>query len=97
MRNAANAIGADLRILFVEDEPMDVLGEQHALKRDGLEFASRVAVSEVEPTHHLIDFMPDVVLCDYTMPGFSGPRAIDTCTPLAALDPHTHGVGIDRR
>jgi hypothetical protein len=33
MRNPANAIGADLRILFVEDEPMDVLGEQHALKR----------------------------------------------------------------
>jgi len=50
MRNAANAIGADLRILFVEDEPMDVLGEQQALKRDGLEFASRVAVSEVELT-----------------------------------------------
>jgi EAL domain-containing protein (putative c-di-GMP-specific phosphodiesterase class I)/CheY-like chemotaxis protein len=82
MRNPANAIGADLRILFVEDEPMDVLGEQHALKRDGLEFASRVAVSEVELTHHLIDFMPDVVLCDYTMPGFSGPRAIDTVRRL---------------
>ena len=61
---------------------MDVLGEQHALKRDGLEFASRVAASEVELTRHLIDFMPDVVLCDYTMPGFSGPRAIDTVRRL---------------
>jgi hypothetical protein len=57
MQNAVDAIGADLRILFVDDEPMDVLGEQLALKRDGLAFASRVAASEVEFCHYLIDFL----------------------------------------
>jgi diguanylate cyclase (GGDEF)-like protein len=66
-----------LKILFVDDEPTDVLLAQHELERDGLLFASHTVCREIELRVALIDFAPDIVLCDYTLPGFSGLRALD--------------------
>ena len=65
-----------LRILFVDDEPADVLLEQHELKRDGLAFDSRSVSTEVELRRALTEFRPDIVLCDYTIPGLSGLNAL---------------------
>jgi len=82
-----NAEADDLKILFVDDDPLDIVYEKYELERDGITFASRVAASELEVIHQLTEFIPDVVLCDYTMPGFKGPRALDTLLRLRPSTP----------
>ncbi len=77
----------DIRILFVDDEPVDVMFEQQELTRHGIRFASRIAGNEPEMVEALADFKPDVVLCDYTLPGFSGARALETMRRLRPLTP----------
>jgi diguanylate cyclase (GGDEF)-like protein len=77
----------DLKILFVDDDALDIVYEKYELERNGITFASRVAASELEVIHELAEFLPDVVLCDYTMRGFSGPRALDTLLRLRPSTP----------
>ena len=77
----------DLRVLFVDGEPRDVLTEQRALARHGLAFASRTAVNESELIDALAEFKPDVVLCDYAIPGITGFHALDTVHRLRPSTP----------
>ena len=65
-----------LRILFVDDDPLAVQLARRELERDDLVFDHRICDSEVSLRRELVEFMPDVVLCDYTIPGFSGPQAL---------------------
>ena len=67
----------DVRILFVEDNPLDVELVRLQLERDGLHFEWRIASSEAALRAALREFEPDLVLCDYSMPGFSGRAAMD--------------------
>jgi EAL domain-containing protein (putative c-di-GMP-specific phosphodiesterase class I)/FixJ family two-component response regulator/HPt (histidine-containing phosphotransfer) domain-containing protein len=82
-----NAEVDDLKILFVDDDALDIVYEKYELERNGITFASRVAASELEVIHELAEFAPDVVLCDYTMRGFAGPRALDTLLRLRPATP----------
>jgi diguanylate cyclase (GGDEF)-like protein len=82
-----NAEVDDLKILFVDDDALDIVYEKYELERNGITFASRVAASELEVIHELAEFVPDVVLCDYTMRGFAGPRALDTLLRLRPATP----------
>jgi diguanylate cyclase (GGDEF)-like protein len=66
----------DVRILFVEDNPLDIEIVRLQLERDGLHFEWRVATSESTLRSALREFEPDVVLCDYCMPGYSGLAAV---------------------
>ncbi len=66
----------DVRILFVEDNPLDVEIVRLQLERDGLQFEFQVAASEATLRTALREFEPDVVLCDYSMPGYSGRDAV---------------------
>lgn len=66
----------DVRILFLEDNPLDVELVRLQLERDGLHFEWRVAASEAGLRAALREFEPDVVLCDYSMPGYSGREAV---------------------
>jgi len=75
---ALSAVRSHLKVLFIDDQPADILFEQMELERDGLSFESRVAATEPAVVHALGEFEPDVVLCDYSMPGMSGPRALET-------------------
>jgi diguanylate cyclase (GGDEF)-like protein len=81
----------DVRILFVEDNPLDVDLVRLQLERDGLHFDWRIASSESTLRAALREFEPDVVLCDFSMPGYSGRDAIhlihrtDARTPVLVL------------
>ena len=77
----------NLRILFIEDEPMDVQIASYELQREGLAFASRTVTNESDLNDELVRFEPDIVLCDYTMPGFSGARALDIVHHLRPATP----------
>jgi diguanylate cyclase (GGDEF)-like protein len=65
-----------LRVLFVDDDPSDVLLARYELQREGLACTCRTVCNESDLRRELTRFHPDVVLCDYTIPGFSGPGAL---------------------
>jgi diguanylate cyclase (GGDEF)-like protein len=67
----------ETRILFVEDNPADIELCRVQLERDGLHFDWRSASSEATLRTAMRDFEPDIVLCDYSMPGYSGRAALD--------------------
>ena len=77
----------NLNILFVDDHPLDVMIEEFELKREGLVFVSRTATNEPELMQALMEFRPDVVLCDYNMPGLSGLHAMQCSHRLRPATP----------
>jgi len=66
-----------LRILFVDDSDVDIELARHELKRDGLEFEWRAARDEPGLRRELDGFKPHVIVCDYSIPGFSGRGALE--------------------
>jgi diguanylate cyclase (GGDEF)-like protein len=76
-----------LTILFVDDEPTDVRLAQYELQRDGLSFTSHTVSNESGLERALTELEPDVVLCDYTIPGFSGLHALEMVRRLCPFTP----------
>jgi diguanylate cyclase (GGDEF)-like protein len=70
------SIPADLRILFVDDNDADVGLEWRQLQDEGLVFDWRAVRDEAGLESELAHFKPHVVLCDYSLPGFSGHEAL---------------------
>jgi diguanylate cyclase (GGDEF)-like protein len=71
------AIPTGLRILFVDDSDVDIELARHELKRDGLEFEWRASHDEAGLRRELDGFKPHVIVCDYSIPGFSGRGALE--------------------
>ena len=71
-----------LKILFIDDQDDEVFMERRQLERDGIEFTWKRVDSENEVRRALTDFDPDVILCDYTIPGYSGGAALELVREL---------------
>jgi len=65
-----------LRILFVEDLPSDAILAEREIRKSGLEFSSKRVDSKVAFLKALEEFHPDVIVSDYSMPGFDGMQAL---------------------
>jgi diguanylate cyclase (GGDEF)-like protein/PAS domain S-box-containing protein len=65
-----------IKILMVEDTPTDAELALRELKRSGIQHQARRVETEKELRHELIDFQPDVVLSDFSMPHFDGLSAL---------------------
>src|SRR6267143_72818 len=65
-----------LRILVAEDSESDAELVQLELKRGGLDFQSRRVQTEPDFRRELDEFQPDLVISDFSMPQFSGPKAL---------------------
>jgi two-component system, cell cycle sensor histidine kinase and response regulator CckA len=65
-----------LRILILEDVPMDAELVEYELERAGIPFVSRRVDSREAFLDELGLFQPDVVLSDYTLPRFDGMTAL---------------------
>src|SRR5256712_1960966 len=65
-----------LRLLLTEDNPADAELELRELKRAGLRIAHRIADTEQGFVSALREFSPDVILSDFSMPGFDGMGAV---------------------
>src|SRR5581483_1821206 len=77
-----NAMNTPLRILFIDDQDDEVFMERRQLERDGLEFTWKRVDSEAGIRRELAEFDPDVILCDYTIPGYSGASALELVREL---------------
>ena len=65
-----------LRILILEDVPMDAELVEYELARARMPFASRRVDSRQDFLRELEEFRPDVILSDYTLPRFDGMSAL---------------------
>lgn len=74
----------ELKILFVEDLPIDVEVAQRALKKENINFSSRVVNTADEFEKALREFTPDLIISDYAMPKFDGMKALR----ITRLQPH---------
>jgi len=66
-----------LRVLIVEDSPVDVELMCRTMELEGLRFEHRVVTEDQPFRAALVDFAPDVVLLDEHLPRFSGRAALE--------------------
>jgi PAS domain S-box-containing protein/diguanylate cyclase (GGDEF)-like protein len=76
-----------VRVLLVEDAVADVELELRELKRAGLKLEHRVVKAEAEFRAALAEFHPEVILSDFSMPGFDGMRALQLARELSPDTP----------
>ena len=66
-----------LRFLMVEDSRLDAELVKRALAKGGLNFCAAVVDTREAFVERLEDFHPDVILSDFTLPGFNGEEVVD--------------------
>jgi two-component system sensor histidine kinase UhpB len=79
MKNLKPAI----KILFAEHDIHDLELLQNELQAGGIAYIPTTATNEEEFCKALKDFMPDIILSDYTFPSFDGPTAFKIREKLA--------------
>ncbi|MDD5169944.1 MAG: PAS domain S-box protein, partial [Syntrophales bacterium] len=65
-----------LRILILEDKPIDAELVQFELREAGFVFTSRVVMTEEDFVRELLEFSPDLILSDYDLPRYNGVLAL---------------------
>ena len=76
-----------IRILLTEDVAADAELEVRELRRAGLRFTHRVVDQEDSFERALREFIPDVILSDFSMPGFDGMAALALARELVPDTP----------
>jgi len=76
-----------VRLLLAEDSPADAEMALRELKRAGLRIAHHVVDSERPFLRALRAFGPDVILSDFSMPGFDGMEALHLARELVPETP----------
>jgi two-component system cell cycle sensor histidine kinase/response regulator CckA len=76
-----------LRILILEDVPMDAELMEYELAQASIPFLSRRVDSRDTFLHELDEFRPDLILSDYTLPRFDGMTALSLARERAPSIP----------
>ncbi|MFA4969974.1 MAG: response regulator, partial [Sulfuritalea sp.] len=66
----------ELKILMLEDEPVDAELAARALSKAGMNFTSRRVDTRQAFIAALQEFRPDLILADYRLPAFDGLAAL---------------------
>ncbi len=75
------------KILFVEDVNDDVKLAERFLKTEGIKFLSKTVDCENDLVDALLNFNPDIVISDYSLPGYDGLSVINTVKKLSPSTP----------
>ena len=78
---------APWKILALDDVETDSVLILRALRKKGMEFSSRYAQDEAALRALLVEYEPDLVLSDFSMPGFTGLDALDVVKEKAPGTP----------
>lgn len=81
--NASNLGGQTIRLLMLEDNPRDAELTRRYLEREQLQFSLTVVDNEDAFRTMLETTVPDVILSDYSMPGFDGMSALRIARRIA--------------
>ncbi|MEO6173090.1 MAG: EAL domain-containing protein [Arenimonas sp.] len=82
-----------LRVLLVDDSEADVALNVRALNELGYPVQTESACSEIQLREVIARFKPDIVLSDFSMPGFSGLEALKISRELAPSIPFIYVSG----
>ncbi len=82
-----------LRVLVVDDSPADVALNIRALNDLGRPILTEAVSSAVALREALVRFLPDVILSDFSMPGFSGQEALEIASEIAPDIPFIYVSG----
>ncbi len=66
-----------LHILILEDTAADAELMEDELKQAGLNFVSKRVATKADFVRQMEEFLPDLILADYSLPGFSGKSALN--------------------
>jgi diguanylate cyclase (GGDEF)-like protein len=69
-------LNAAIRLLLIEDNPLDAELEVRELKRAGLRVEHRRVESEPDCRHEIGRFRPQVIVSDFAMPNYDGMSAL---------------------
>ncbi|MGZ3861754.1 MAG: histidine kinase [Bacteroidia bacterium] len=70
------------RIIHIEDSPADIELVKRVLKKSGLQFEYCVVADNEQFVQQILNFTPNVILCDHTLPSFDSIRAFETYTEM---------------
>src|SRR5215207_1176721 len=76
-----------LRILILEDVPMDAELVEYELRRSRIPFDARCVDTRADFERELDEFRPDLILSDYTLPRFDGMSALSVARERAPTTP----------
>lgn len=85
--DAPGSAAEPIRVLMIEDNPADVELVLAQLRRDGLEAVSRVACEEHGFRTALVEFAPNLILSDFSLPRFDGLSALAIAREIAPQVP----------
>ncbi len=77
LQTGALNVDRTLKILQVEDSQQDAELQLHGLTRSGLAFEARRVQTEADFIEQLAAFDPDIIVSDYSIPGFGGMHALE--------------------
>ena len=75
------------RILILEDVPEDAELIKRMLSKSKLQFTARTVDNKRDLLEELKEFQPDLILSDYSMPGFTGLEALEMVKEVAPSTP----------
>jgi PAS domain S-box-containing protein len=76
-----------IKILIVEDVPADAEMLKYEIKKSGIEFEYKLIETEKEFLDALKTYCPDIILSDYSLPGFNGIQALKMRNTLSPIIP----------
>jgi PAS domain-containing protein len=80
-------VDRELRVLIVEDSAADAEFITKELGKGGLVHTSKMVKSKDEFLKALGEYIPDIILCDYAMPGFGAPEALEIVKEMSLKTP----------
>jgi PAS domain S-box-containing protein len=87
-------MNVDPRVLILEDNESDADLLCRELKKSGLKFISRISQNRADYEDALENFVPDIILSDYSLPSFNAVTAFDLKQNLLPLIPFIIVSGI---
>jgi PAS domain S-box-containing protein len=82
-----------IRLLILEDNLGDVGLVKHELKEAEFHYEMKHVFTKLDFLRELEDFLPEVILADYTIPGFGGMEALSLVKELAPALPFIFVTG----
>ncbi|MGC3982372.1 MAG: response regulator [Steroidobacteraceae bacterium] len=86
-------MSSPLRILMIEDDFYDAELLAYALKSDGLPHQLRRVATAPDLHTALSEYKPQVIICDFSLPGFDGFEALKITNNLAPNTPFFFSSG----
>ena len=90
---ASPARDGELHVLILEDVPVEAELTARALKQAGINALVKVVDTQESFTEELTESPPDLILSDYSLPGFDGEQALEIARTIAPEVPFIFVTG----